>query len=119
MPGTLVLQTSTGEGLDRFAKHHGPSVAAFMPPAAAAFIHDPAGGRHLWQRMKVWSRPERPPRGRVDTWSAAQQIDELRQLEALAEQPTLSGTPVDELGAGPGDAVDRLTSWLLTESGVS
>ena len=117
-PNTLVLQTIDGAGLDRFSAHAGPAIAAITEPTAAAFLHDPAGGRALWQRMRVMSRPELS-RTRLDTWSAAQQAEELAQLDAIAERPSLSDTAIETLGApgAPGtDPVDRLASWLLAES---
>lgn len=117
-PGTLVLQTIDAAGLDRFTAFDGPAVAAFVPATSASFIHDPAAGKSLWQRMRVWSRPTTAPRGRLDRWSVAQQADERRLLDALAERPAFSDQPIESLAPGAGDPVDRLTSWLLTESGV-
>jgi hypothetical protein len=117
-PASLVLQTADATGLERFAGYKGPAIAAFVPPTSATFIHDPAAGKKLWQRIRVMSRPTSMPRGRLDTWSAAQQTDELLQLEMLAERPAFSDTPVESLAPGAGDPVDRLAAWLLTESGV-
>ena len=117
-PATLVLQTSDETGLARFSAYQGPSIAAFVPQTSATFIHDPEAGKALWQRLRVQSRPTSLPRGRVDTWTTAQQADELLQLEMLAQRPALSDTPVEALAPGSGDPVDRLTAWLLTESGV-
>jgi hypothetical protein len=117
-PGTLVLQTADANGFDRFTAFDGPAIAAFVPATSATFIHDPAAGKSLWQRMRVLSRPATAPRGRLDTWSVSQQADELRLLDSLAERPAFSDGPIESLAPGAGDPVDRLASWLLTESGV-
>lgn len=117
-PGTLVLQAHDGAELDRFAAFPGPAIAAFVPGTSASFLHDPAGGRSFWQRVKIMSRPDAVSRTRLDSWSTAQQADELAHLDALAERPALSDTPIESLGDEGGDPVDRLASWLLTESGA-
>jgi hypothetical protein len=118
-PGTLVLQTSDATGIDRFAKFDGPSVMALVPPSAAGFIHDPAGGRAAWQRIRVWHRPESLPRRALSGLSARQQAEELLELDALAERPSLESAPVESLvPAGSGDPTDRLASWLLDASGL-
>jgi hypothetical protein len=52
--------------------------------------------------------------------SARQQQEELLQLQALAERPTLPNGPIEALvPSGAGDATDRLTAWLLNESGLA
>ena len=118
-PGTLVLQTSDAKGLDRFSAYTGPAIAALVPETAATFIHDPERGSALWQRLTIWNRPATEPRKSVDGISPNQQRDELLQLIALAEQPSLPAVPVDSLApAGAGDPSERLASWLLTQSGL-
>jgi len=118
-PGTLVLQTSDDKGLSRFSAFDGPSVMALVPDDAARFIHDPAAGRSTWQRLTIWGDPPAPPRRGLGGISAWQQQQELLQLRAIAERPSLSTAPVDALvPAGGGDPADRLASWLLTASGL-
>jgi hypothetical protein len=118
-PGTLVLQTRDKAGLDRFAAYDGPAIAALVSDDAATFIHDPERGSALWQRITIWSRPATEPRKSIGGISPRQQREELAQLEALAERPSLSSTPVDALApAGAGDPTERLASWLLTQSGL-
>lgn len=115
-PGTLVVQTADARGLDRFASHEGPAIAALVPSSAAQFIHDPERGRMPWQRIELWHRPEEAPRGRLGSATTRQQRDDLEQLLALATPPTLP----DGSLAGPAtadDLADRLSSWLLAESG--
>lgn len=119
-PGTLVLQTADGTGVELFAKFDGPAVMALVPTSAACFIHDPNGGRSAWQRLRVWSRPTSLPRKALGGLSAAQQAEELLQLDALAERPSLEGAAVESLvPAGSGDPTDRLASWLLDASGLA
>lgn len=118
-PGTLVLQTSDDTGLDRFAAFSGPAIAALVPENAAHFIHDPDRGRAAWQRVRVWGRPTTDPRKSLAGISIHQQREELRQLDVLAERPSLPTTTVDALApAGDGDPGERLATWLLDHSGL-
>jgi hypothetical protein len=117
-PGTLVLQTSDEKGLDRFAAYGGPAIAALVPDTAACFLHDPEAGAAPWQRLSIWGRPANRPRV-LGEFSAAQQREELLQLEAIAAQPSLPNTAIEALApAGAGDPADRLASWLLAQSGA-
>jgi hypothetical protein len=119
-PGTLVLQTSDAAGVDLFEKCDGPAVMALVPETAATFVHDPAAGRSAWQRTRVWKRPSSLPRKSLGGISARQQLEELAQLDALVERPSLEGAPVDSLvPSGAGDPTDRLASWLLDASGLT
>jgi hypothetical protein len=118
-PGTVVLQTTDATGVDVFSRFEGPAVMALVPPAAACFVHDPNGGRAAWQRLRIWNRPTTLPRHALGGSSAWQQAEELRQVDALAERPSLEGAPVEALvPAGSGDPADRLASWLLDASGL-
>jgi hypothetical protein len=116
-PGTMVVQTADTRGLDRFASYEGPAIAALVAANAAQFIHDPGRGRMPWQRIELWHRPDDAPRGRLGSATARQQREDLEQLLALATPPTLP----DGSLAGPAtadDIADRLSAWLLTESGL-
>jgi hypothetical protein len=94
-------------------------VMALVPPSAACFIHDPNGGRSAWQRLRVWNRPTTLPRKALGGLSARQQTEELLQLDALSERPSLEKAALDSLiPAGSGDPTDRLASWLLDASGL-
>jgi hypothetical protein len=115
-PGVFVAQSHDGAELERFAAWAGPGVFAWMPAAAAAFVHDPAGGPWLANRLTVSSTPAMPRRG-LGGWSAAQLAEELRQLQALAAAP-----PPANAGFGaPGgaDPVDRLAAWLISRADLS
>ena len=119
-PRTLVVQATSVDSLPRFTTYAGPAVAALLQGDVASFFHDPEAGKASWQRIAISSRPSGPPRKRIGLQSPVQQLDELRQLEALAERPSLSTAPIESLAPmGEGDPTERLASWLLSESGVS
>ena len=118
-PGTFVMQTSNDSALDAVASFDGPAVAAIVPESAAAFTHDPAGGAEPWQRLSIQRLPA-PPFGSVPGMSMWQLREDLRQLEALAAEPT--GQPIPPgaaTAANAPDAVDRLTAWLLEQSDLT
>jgi hypothetical protein len=115
-PGTMVLQTVDGSGLEQLALHDGPGIAAMVPETAARFLHDPRAGREPWQRLSVWHLPE-PPRRSIGGFSPWQMAEDLRQLRALAAAPAEAPLPAMAGGAPQGpEAVDRLASWLLGQS---
>ena len=120
-PGTLVLQTVDGGGLEQVALCDGPALAAMVPDGAAQFLHDPAGGREPWQRLTVRHMPEAPkkPVGGMSAW---QMSEDLRLLGDLARTPF--AVPSNDGAAarnavGASDATDRLASWLLGQSGLA
>ncbi len=119
-PGTLVLQTADGSGLDRVAAFEGPAICAMVTEGAAVFLHDPAAGREPWQRLTVKHLPEAPKRaiGGMSTW---QMHEDLRLLADLARTPfavpTSAGAATNAVGAA--DATARIATWLLGESGLA
>jgi hypothetical protein len=119
-PGTLVLQTIDGTGLDRVAAFDGPGVAAVMPAGAAVFLHDPAGGRESWQRLTVLAGGD-VPRSSIGGTSLWQMAQDRTLLADLARTPF--AIPTDRGPAAPAtgsaEAVDRLASWLLRQSGLA
>ena len=117
-PGTLVLQTTDGTGLEMLALHDGPAIAAMVPESAARFLHDPRAGREPWQRLSLWHVPEAPKHA-IGGSSAWQMAEDLRQLRALSAAPVSAPLPAVVGGAGPGpDTVERLASWLLSQGGL-
>jgi hypothetical protein len=123
-PETLVLQTADETGLDRFAAHEGPAVGALVPEGVARFIHDPAGGSNLWERIQVSYLPEKKPRKAVGSRSALQQVQELEQLRALSQAPGGEAASA-EPGVEPAPSgtvageVDKLAAWLLSQADLS
>ena len=118
-PGTFVLQTTDARGLDRFRDYRGPAIAALVDDQSACFAHDPTRGTSLWQRLEIWQQPVAVTRKRVGGMSARQQAEEVAQLVAMATQPVFSASKLGDLVPAGENAVDRLTNWLLTESGLS
>ncbi len=119
-PGTFVMQTVDGRGLDRMAAFDGPAIAALVPEGAAVFTHDPTRGPESWQRITVEGLPKAPARaiGGASPWQMDQ---DLKMLADLARTPFTVPGPNGAPGApsmGAGDAVDRLTGWLLDTSGL-
>ena len=118
-PGTFVLQTVDGTGLDRLALFDGPGVAAMVSESSARFVHDPALGREPWQRLTIHAAGE-PPKKAVGGMSLYQMSEDLRVLNDLARTPfavpTPGGTATPALGTP--DAVDKIASWLLGQSGL-
>lgn len=118
-PGTLVVQTVDGRGLDRIAAFDGPAVGAIMPEGAAVFTHDPTASREPWQRMTVRLLPD-PPRKAVGGQSAWQMAQDLRLVSELASTPfsvpVAGGGAVPAMGAA--DATDRIAAWLLGQANL-
>lgn len=118
-PGTFVMQTTDGAGLERLALFDGPAFGAVMPAGAATFVHDPTLGRESWQRLTVTHLSDAPKKaiGATSTW---QMLEELKQLADLARTPfavpTSGGGAMPAMGAS--DAADRIASWLLSQSGL-
>lgn len=119
-PGTFVVQTIDGSGLDRVAAFNGPVIAAVVPDGAAVFMHDPAAGKEPWQRMTVKHIPV-PPKKAVGGQSAWQMAEDLRIVTDLATTPFSvpsaagsSATPA----VGAADATDKIAAWLLGQAGM-
>jgi len=119
-PGTLVIQTGDVRAIGSLGASPGPAIAAVFEQEAAFFTHDPAAGSALWQRLTILRRPASAPAKTLAGISQRQQREELLQLEALAERPALpAGYTAPFIPEGTGDPTDRLTAWLLTESGLA
>jgi hypothetical protein len=122
-PGTLVIQTRNVEALGRVADSPGPAIAAIFEQPTAIFTHDPLAGGSLWQRLSIVDRSLTSGRTSIAGISPRQQREELLQLEALAVRPSLPNAPIDARAlygaSGDGDPADRLTAWLLAESGLA
>jgi hypothetical protein len=119
-PGTFVMQTVDGRGLERMAAFEGPAIAALVPEGAAVFMHDPTKGPEAWQRLTVQDLPATPTKaiGGASPWQMGQ---DLKMLADLARTPFAvpgaQGAPAAP-ALGASDAVDRLADWLLDTSGL-
>jgi hypothetical protein len=120
-PSAFVLQTSDETGLDRFAAADPPAIAALMPASAARFVHDPAGGDLLRDRLEIVHLPEKPPRRKLGGASALQQREELDQLRALAEYlgPAEDTTESTRAPGPEMTSTDQLAAWLLSQTDLS
>ena len=119
-PGTFVLQTVDGSGLDRVAAFDGPAVAALVPEGAAVFLHDPAGGKEPWQRMSVKHIPAAPKKA-LGGQSAWQMAEDLRIVVDLATTPfsvPVAGPGPAAPAVGAADATDKIAAWLLGQAGL-
>jgi hypothetical protein len=119
-PGTFVLQTVDGAGLDKMAACEGPAIAALVPEGAAVFMHDPSAGPETWQRLTIAHLPQ-PPSKAIGGLSAWQMGEDLKMLANLGRTPfavpgASGASAAPAMGAG--DAVDRLAGWLLDTSGL-
>jgi len=115
-PGVYLAQTHDGSELTQLAARPGPGVLAWVPPCAAAFVHDPVAGPSLGARFKLLADPPAPRRG-LGGQSAAQLSEELHQLEAIAGLATLGAAAAQPGVAGSENPVDRLAAWILSQAG--
>lgn len=114
-PNVLVMQAFEVEELQPLSTWTGTAICAVMPPTSAAFVHDPAGGAELWQRLTV--RESRDGRlARIGGLSPAQQEEEINQLTALATRPA-PAVPLlaDDSSSRAIAPADRLAEWLLRQ----
>lgn len=123
-PGTYVLQTADGSGIDRFAAWEGPGIAALVPESAAFFEHDPAAGAAPWERITITHLPEKLPRRTLAGLSARQQAEEIDLLRSLATRPagveSVAGAPTPAPAAKKkDDPADKLAAWLLSRVDLS
>ena len=119
-PGTFVLQTVDGSGLDRVATFNGPAVAAIVPEGAAVFVHDPAAGRDAWQRLTVQHLPAagKAPIGGQSAWQIGQDLRLLSDLAATPFSVPAAGNGAAAPAVGATDAADKIAAWLLGQAGL-
>jgi hypothetical protein len=121
-PGVLVIQAHDPKELEPVARWAGAAVAALVPSSAVRFVHDPAAGREIWQRITMPSAPE-ARLSRIGGLTIAQQASELRQLELLAAPPAanIAAEPIaaPAATADAADSADRLAAWLLQQAALT
>jgi len=116
-PGVLVIQGYDVPDFEAVTTWPATAVAALVPETAVRFTHDPAAGSRPWQRLSV----HMPPDGRlarIGGLTAAQQSEELRQLEWLTVPPPAPVVAAPVVEASTADPVDRLASWLLQQAQI-
>jgi hypothetical protein len=117
-PSVLVIQGYDFKDFEVLSAWPATAVAALVPDTAVRFTHDPAGGSRTWQRISVHLPPD-PRVRRLGGLTAAQQSEELLQLESLAAPPPAPMVaPASEAAASAADPVDRLAAWLLQQAQV-
>ena len=119
-PGTFVLQTVDGSGLDRMAAFNGPAVAAIVPAGAAAFMHDPVGGKDPWQRMTIKSIPATPKKsiGGQSIWQMSEDLQVIADLAATPFIIPAVGNGSAGSAAGATDAAEKIAAWLVGQAGL-
>jgi hypothetical protein len=117
-PRAFVAQTDDPAPIVQLGKADGPGVVALMPPNTARFVHDPAAGAVLGQRLTVAGLPPLDGKKRSGPFTAAQQREELEQLKALQAAASSNGGPIVAGVAGT-DPVDKLAAWLLQQADLS
>lgn len=115
-PGTFVMQTNDPADLARIGTVDGPAIAAVLPDECARFVHDPAGGATLAERLTVSYMPE-PTRRTVADRSAWHQNEELLQLAALGTAGVAAAAVASGNSSVPEDPAARLAAWMLTRRG--
>jgi hypothetical protein len=134
-PGTFVVQATEPDDLRKIVGCDSPAVAALVSREAATFTHDPCAGRSLQARLRVTFTPSETLKNTLGWRSVWQQHEELAHLQVLAgvtdenQLPRDGGTVAERdqpattsaasLPLPDAEAVDRLTNWLLAESGLA
>ena len=132
-PGVFVAQADDPAQLAGLADWPGPAVVALLPPGGATFVHAPARGAALAERLSIGSLPADPQLAPLDGRSVRQQADELAQLRALAEaaaaRPSAMPAPPSVDGAVPAaaaatplaaaDPAEALAAWLVDQADLA
>ena len=120
-PGAFVAQADDVRIMDSLTDFDGPAVVAIMSGDEARFVHDPRNGSELWQRMRITRIPTIPARKALGVRTITQQRDDIAHLKALAESPKFApesnGSATTLRTTSASDATERLTSWLLEQTG--
>ena len=117
-PDVTVIQTDDPAELAALTATPGPGIAAIMPAGCAKFVHAP-GGKALHDRLSVSYVPEAEPKKAIGSISRFQQVEELRQLKALAESIQAPAAPEAEPAAAPEmDEAGQLAAWLIHQAKV-
>lgn len=121
-PGVFVAQSDDTRVVANVKDFEGPAFIAVMTGAEARFVHDPRAGASTWQRIQVTRIPTVQPRKSLGVRSAWQQREDLAHLKSLVEQPVFSAVtdaPAASIPVNAANPADRLTAWLLDQSGLS
>lgn len=116
-PGTLVVQTADGDGIEALRDWDGPAIVAVLPKGAATFRYTPTADGP--GELSIDSMPEGGPKA-VGGLSPARQEAELELLKLL--DGAVAGRVVAAAGDGAGaeaaDPTDKLAAWLLRQATI-
>jgi hypothetical protein len=118
-PGVFVAQGNSLDVLDRLRSSLTPGIAAILPEGATRFVHDPAGGGRLSDRLTVDPPPESPAddsRPKHD-FRAAEERAHLALLIAAATGGSENGS-ADRFEELRSDPAGLLAAWLLREANL-
>lgn len=111
-PGVFVQQETGNASLDAFAAFEGIAVAAFLPPTAVSFVHDPSSGATTYERFVAVTFPKEVRKRAVGGISPAQQAEDYSLLESLSVPPEIAGDAAS-------DPAGKLSAWLLHQADLS
>ena len=112
---TYVQQAASEDALAGFTAWQGPAVAALVPDGCARFVHDPAHGGSIGERLRVDFLPEDASVKPLGAWSREQQLEDLDHLRELAA----AAPPPPAADAAPeGTSADRLAAFLLSRAAL-
>ena len=129
-PDVFLLQTSNAADLSAIGTLDGTAVIAVLPEGAAEWVHDPAGGDTLGQRLTIRAMPETDGVRSMAGLSAWRQREDLAQLAVLAEAArggakvgaaAATGRASDNGAQGeePTEPVDLLAAWLIRQADLT
>jgi len=133
-PGVFVAQADDAAQLARLEHWPGPAVVALLPTGAATFVHDPARGPALADRLSILTLPESPQVLPLGGRSPRQQSDELAQLRALAgiaKGPSAAASrdgaaervgvavPAESAPLAAADPANALAAWLVGQADLA
>jgi hypothetical protein len=111
-PQVFVQQEIGDAKLEAFAAFKGIAVAAFLPPTAVSFIHDPSAGSTTYERFVSVEFPSEVRKRHIGGISPAQQAEDYTLLESLSVPPEIAGEAAT-------DPAGKLSAWLLSQTDLS
>ena len=111
-PGVFVQQETGDAKLEAFSAFKGVAVAAYVPPTAVSFIHDPSAGSTTYERFVSIQFPSEVRKRHIGGISPAQQAEDYTLLESLSVPPEIAGEAAT-------DPAGKLSAWLLSQTDLS
>jgi hypothetical protein len=111
-PRVFVQQEIGDAKLEAFAAFQGIAVAAYLPPTAVSFVHDPSAGSTTYERFVSIGFPKEVRKRLIGGISPAQQAEDYTLLESLSVPPEIAGEAAS-------DPAGKLSAWLLGQTDLS